>query len=207
MISIPTTISSADLDQWLNNGWFLHKVGKTSIPIRYGGYSPYKIYGTDIEGCPAEALLCNSFAHWPVCGAINLNRIALNVIRRQVRQYRRTYNSRQVRLCIPQKWGAVKLYGQEVTSYHANHVEVVKALFNPQYTSYAKAVASIKSNKTFSRAISRHIILVGTNKENIVVYYKGAMVATLVDDLLLPIEGVNSDIRKVLKYLKGSVYL
>lgn len=207
MIKLPPDITGRDVSQWLGNGWFVRVRGRKMEPMSL--VTPLDnrhIVGLDLEGNEHTIPHSEVRAYWPVCGAVNVGPIALTIVRRQARQYRRTYNSRQVRMQIPRKWDVLKLFGPQIKSYGPNHPEVVKAVFRPWYPRYDKAVQDIQMGRAFSRAISPQVILAGT-AQTMMVYYRGELTACIEGNRLVPI-GVDAEIpRRLMKQFRGRLTL
>jgi len=188
MIPLPPDISPNDIDQWLNGGWCLVKKRGRLVPATMRrNYDDGFLQFQDVQGDYIEAKLSEVFAHWPRCGAINVDDIALYVVREQRRQYRRTYNARQLSIDIPQKWAVMKM-----TSAHAanslspNTTNIVENVFNPHYVSADKAIRQIEQGTAFSRAINPRVIITGPYQK-MMVYYNGELQAAIVDRQLRPV--------------------
>lgn len=210
MIKLPRDISAHDVHQWLNNGFFYVNVDGANRVAGYDGADE------DVEKVGAELVESGDYVnvdfedvypHWPFCGALNVGPVGVFLNRRQERQYRRTYNSRQLQLAIPRRWEAMKQYGGAVREMTADTREVVLSAFAPQYPALSAVMDQLHTGEAFSRAINPHIVLVGAG-DNVLVYYKNVYVAIMEPDgKLVPVNADRDTLRRLLKYFEGRATL
>lgn len=207
MIRFPEGISRHDLDQWTRRGWFVRVDDNDTIVdiVSAVDIEQRELFVRSTSGneywCPVAELA----VHWPHCGSINVGeRVAVHLTRRQQRQWRRTYNSRQVNLMIPRKWDAMKLF-DNVRDITLNSPELIEELFSPSYTPYDVAMRAISTGEAFSRALSPHIILAG-NHSGVLCYYRGELVGDISSDNTMRLTGADFNMgRRLLKHFDGRV--
>ena len=199
MQPIPSDVDREDVWQWLNHGWFFHDDGAGSISpamLEDG----FEVRRTDGKCFPYDRREC--FPHWPECGATNAEGFAFIMHRDQVRQYRRTYNSRCVNLEIPRKWDVMKRH-RWVQRATADSEEIVNAVFNPKFYTYTQAL-DLLSGGWVSVALNPYLIVAGTSEEH-VLYYRGKLLAKVSQGAMAPLDPSNPRNRRILKWLDGRV--
>lgn len=145
MIPLPQDMPSEDADQWLRSGVFI----ALGVPYFYSHLDVtgtdergYNVVGTRVEdGYIVVSPRADVCVVWPKCGAINLEKHALYVQRRQVRQYRRTYNERCVTSHTLGAWDLARA-DISVSEVSPMSSEVVLQLLNPWYPSSLEEAAS-----------------------------------------------------------------
>lgn len=203
MMSIPDDLAVHDIGQWLNGGWYLFKRNDDSAP------EPAKL-GTrrdeycniDLEGEAHDLVNDMTFPFWPPCGAINMKGFAIYVERRQVRQYRRTYNEQCLIITVPRKWDVMKKMGTSAPNLCPNSPEVVREVFSPCYYTYTMALQMMESGHSTSVALNRHLIVAGP-----LVYYRNVLVAKMDGQRIVPMGCEDSRIRRIIKFFDGRVTL
>lgn len=202
MQPIPDDVGLDDVWQWLNRGWFKYQKGDTYVPATLVQVDrrEFAVQTTDGDEYPYKRGLC--FPHWPTCGAVNLQGFAIIVERTQQRQYRRTYNNRCVLLDIPRKWDVMKRH-PFVQSLTPDNPEVVNALFNPEYYTYARALELLDGGWV-SVALNPYVVVAGTRDDQLI-YYRGKLLARVVDGELKPLDDTNPRNRRILKFFDGRV--
>ena len=204
---LPKDISSRDVVQWLQGGWFHVDKGTERIPtvcsfeeIRDSGQ--VRVIGTDGERfITAQSRI---HAHWPICGALNIDGYAVVLNRESRQQYRRTYNSRCLTIDIPRKWDVMKAAGTEA-SVNPDTAMVVEAAFNPMYYSYSDALQRLAEGSV-SVAMNPHLIIAG-DMGMLLVYYRGTLVGKVEGTQMLPIGGDDVRLRRLMKFFDGRVTL
>lgn len=185
MIKLPENMLGSDVEQWLWNTWFWD--AGEGRPLRFQHVEDSStIAASTLGGTMVLIDKEDVRAHWPACGAINVNEIALYVQRNQVRQYRRSYTSDFVDVEVPRKWDLMKK-GCRTRHLTGETAEVVEQLFNPEYPTLEDAVSELTRGEAHARALNRHVMLVG-QADKILVYYGGPhnLVGRLQENTLIP---------------------
>jgi hypothetical protein len=207
MIPLPKQITPQDVNQWLQHGWFVAEYEGNQIIGQLREFNGETMYMYDLKTKRVKQVMTESVrVHWPMCGAINVGPIALYIIRRQLKQWRRTYNSRQVHMQIPRKWEAMKVYGDVLRDLSPDAPDVVAALFDPTYPVYDDAREDIQQGVAFSRALSPHIILAGT-PDTLLVYNRGDLAGRIMGGRILPIGADEQSLARLLKHFDGRITL
>ena len=182
MDCVPVNVHMSDVWQWLGRGWFFHENNDGElVPARIEQRNDEEFWVYDTKGGEYEYYHARTFPHWPACGAVNLQGLAVIIDRQQTRQYRRTYNSRCVLLSIPRKWDAMKRHGY-VSGLTPDSAEVVEAVFNPSYVTYSRALERLDSGWV-SVALNPYLIVAGSREEQLI-YYRGKLLARIVEGQL-----------------------
>ncbi len=178
MQNLPRRVEPRDVSQWLANGWCL--IDDVPCALNEVGGRGDPIYFTDVHGDTVEVAwedrCTDIYAHWPLCGSLNLShaKFAVYLERVAVRQYRRTYNHRALALSLPDKWrvmsrvGASNLAGLTPSTTH-----VVQAAFAAEYPEWDEALELLLDRGWGSVAINPKIILSEGNDGTLNVFYRG----------------------------------
>lgn len=210
MIPLPPNIAAEDVHQWLGRGYFYVLCGGERMVA-----SMYRVERdnvclvrvlTDVKHenpirCSFSALA----AYWPRCGSLNLDNIAVHVQQIQRRQYTRTYQSNMLRITVPRKWDLMKHSGITTIPDRADDPRVVQAAFEPVYYTLDEALTQIYDGDALSRAITPTLIVVGDRQQNILLYYNGELIASLVDSRFVPINADDRLLRRLSKFLENRV--
>lgn len=187
MIKLEHGMCINDVEQWVGGGFFLTEVNGRTVPAEVSWWPERDDEGecydeelyclTTVEDEPThvrfhhEAVRDHILPHWPLCGSVNLlyNKLAIHVERQQMKQWRRTFNWRQVKVLVPQQWFLLG-NGHENFATHRS----VPDIFNPQYPAdYEEWFA----DGWRSVALSPHVIVVNTTPR--MVYYNGQLACKL----------------------------
>lgn len=209
---LPNTMHQQDVWQWLGGGWFYYRppdTGCMTIASLHEGDEEdedgsYRMTVSTLDGDDYRLEAERCAAHWPVCGALNLPdfKAAIVLERDQLRQYRRTYNSRCLRIVIPREWEVAK-DSPTLRNLNPNNPAVVEAAFEPEYPDYDGACALLEAGWK-SVALHRHLILVGPNK---LVYYRTKLLGQITDNVFVPLNPSSQRNIRILKWLGGRVVL
>ena len=199
MIPIPSNISADDVGQWLYGG--------ICLVLQEDRWTPAiadRITTSDDEselmvrcrtvldrfGATHRVRLDRIRAHWPLCGSINLPDLAMSVHveRSPAKQYKRTFNPRQVVFTVPRAWDVRKKRGAELfTRATTIGPETCIALFKPWYPeSYEHALAKL-SDGWISVAINPRVSVAGDEVGKRMIYYRGKLAATINGDIIAPV--------------------
>lgn len=201
MQEIPADVTTADVWQWLNHGWFWYDDGEVRVPATVeDNETELRVYPLGLDSVEFNRATC--FPHWPECGALNMNGYAVYLHRNPARQYRRTYNSRCLRLEVPSKWHTMGTY-PEVKGLSPDHSSVVEAAFTPLYYTYTKAL-ELLAGRWVSVALNRHLIVAGTAEEH-AVYYRAKLLAQVQKGTLTPLTSNNPRNLRILKWFDERV--
>ena len=203
MNCLPEDLRVNDISQWLQGGWFFWKRSEEQEPepaqITPGGEA-YEVITMD--GVRAPLRNRHAFPYWPACGAVNLEGFAVYVERRQVRQWRRTYNDQCVTVHVPRKWDVMKRQGADAVSINANSRALVRALFKPKYFTYSDALLMMETGQAVSVALNRQLVIAGT-----LVYYRNKLVAKITDQKLVPVGTDARRLGRIVKFFEGRISL
>ena len=205
--TIPESLSTRDVHQWLNSGWVIvtDPVSGDTYPARYEiALDDGLIQVVDSSGRTRNFSRSAVAAHWPRCGALNMGGYAVVLQRRAMQQYRRTYNSRVLSLSVPHKWAIMKREGTEVPS-SPDDPALVEAAFNPRYFSYAEAIGKLDQGWV-SVALNPHIIVAGSPSEQLV-FYRGELAAKITGGEIAPVGSDRRLIGRLLKFFDERVSL
>lgn len=196
MLSLPQGISSRDIRQWLQEGWYFveYKNGEKAVACLLGVTED----GTRINSLTTDGMKVTSnprqvYPHWPTCGALNVPvmRCAVYLERCPRRQWKRTYTSRCLKVIVP---GALDLYGggfisSPNPSISANMNYIVTEAFNPQYFSYREAKRLFNLQESHRRvgsvALNQNVIVVWRGDQLPFVYYRARLIGKICDDQLI----------------------
>lgn len=204
MQTLPDNLADSDITQWLSNGVFL----LDGLPAMYVTYAGSMIICGTANGMmhriryPAEASRVQ--IHWPACGALNVNGVAVYLERVPAHIYRRTYNSRCLRLTFPDRYA---LHGRPelFSEWSPTHWSVINAAFNPVYPSVDEAFKSLE--RAGSVAINPHLILLKTEGEHAIrVYFRGQKAGFIEGNTFLKIGTLLSG-RRIMKMLGERITL
>ncbi len=199
MIELPEGISPDDIGQWLYGGVCLHKMDDGAcVPAvmdrvlehENGTHYARIRLATDNFTEFLSVAPSSLYAHWPMCGSINLAayKCALHVERLPARQYKRTFNSRQVKFNLPRAWDVRKRLGQRaVAAMTSVNRDTVEALFAPTYPENLEAALEMLGNGWLHVALNPRVILAGDDLGKRMVYYRGQLAATMNGDTLSPV--------------------
>jgi hypothetical protein len=204
----------ADSRQWLDGGVFCTENGdafSTMGHTRLGEVISVPVSRHDSPGpaCrePVAISLDRVYLHWPLCGAVNCrdHKIALYVQRVATRQYRRTYQGRQVRVTTPRSYEACA-HAKLGRLPGGDSPETLRALFYPWYPSSVREATEHLEGGWFSIALTRRITLVNAGHKCLV-YDGSSHVGYLLDGCVLTALVPEGAARKLLKAFKGEVSL
>lgn len=213
MITLPDGISRDDIHQWLGGGVCLARSAGTWQPAIYDRMVSHPDTGAELA---QVRLLASGFmlrvnvtradlaGSWPLCGSINLPslRVATHVERQPARQYRRTFNSRQVRIRLPRAWEVAKLLGARVNEARQCSNVLIGAVFNPWYPPDVDSAFDLLADGWLSVAINPRIIVAGDPVGKRMIYYRGELAASTSQGRLDPIASL-STCRIINRALKG----
>ncbi len=202
MQAIPQDVNSDDVWQWLNRGWFWYEADTGLVPAQLQQIERHEYCCITLEGDEYAFERDRVFPHWPTCGAVNLQGFAIIIDRQQSRQYRRTYNSRCVLLDVPRKWEVMKRH-RFVRDLTPDSAEVVKSLFTPEYYGYERAMELLDGGWV-SVALNPYLIVAGTRDDQLV-YYRGKLIARVLQGEMQPLDDSNPRNIRILKYFDGRV--
>ena len=143
MIQLEPNMSFDDVRQWVSNGWAWVRT-KPSAPLVVGAIHkfpspdrPTWILKLATTGETVEVgtdLREHLFPHWPACGSINVPslKIAIHLRRTQVKQWRRTFNTRCLHMEIPRRWDIFKAR-PELRNVNSSSASIALAAFTPEY--------------------------------------------------------------------------
>lgn len=203
MIELPDGISADDLGQWLVGGICLADIGQGFEPAVYD-----RMIDPDDRELPmSERLarvrvarerfearhtcpLSNIAGWWPICGSINVpsHQVAVSIERIPARQYRRTLNTRQVKITVPRGWEYRKMRGgSQYSQVRSLSHHTVPQLFEPWYPANVDLAFGYLSEGWLSIAINRRIIVAQDQVGKRMIYYRGMAAATQSGGLMEPI--------------------
>lgn len=201
---VPRGLSNHDIWQWLGGGWFYYQDTDEKIPARLQSTDPneeeYVIETVDGREFTFDTDAC--FPHWPACGAVNVDGYAVILERQQMRQWRRTYNTRCLDIKVPRKWEVMKRYPQ-VKDMTADCFELVEAAFKPEYPTYTEALNRL-ADRWASVALNPYLIVAGTREEQLI-YYRSKLVARIVGVRLHPLDVADKRTGRILKWFDGRI--
>lgn len=216
MLEIPRDLTPNDLHQWISDGVVVRKGDKTITPL---------FVWTVEENCSAMVrpvtnripatfrdrfllsandMLCG----WPTCGAVNVGGIALYVQRTQVRQYRRTYNSRGLVATVPDA-AAARQFDNNLYVHVQNFPTFTREVYATEANGYPtteQALASLLEPNVFSVALSPSIIVTkALHTDDLRVWHNNELVAKVLDrTTLLPLCGA---VPRAVKKRLGGLYV
>lgn len=202
MQPIPSDVRLGDVWQWLNGGWFIHESEAGRRPAQLEQYNEDEFVVRTVDGDEYTYERDSCFPHWPACGAVNVHGFAVIVDRQQMRQYRRTYNSRCVLVDIPRKWDVMKRH-EQAKRMTPDTPELVEAVFDPQYYSYTRALELLGAGWA-SVALNPYLVVVGKPEKQLI-YYRSKLLAEIQEGRLIPLQPDNPRNRRVLKWFDGRV--
>jgi hypothetical protein len=192
MISLEDNMTMGDIEQWVGGGFFLTPAADGYVPAEVAWWPEHNEDGECFDDEDLFCLrLCDGdstqvrfrqaeaqeriFPHWPFCGSINLlhHKLAVHVERLQMKQWRRTFNWRQVKILVPQQWA---LTGGSMMN---TDEQVVRAIFNPEYPT--DSLSTWFADGWKSVALTPHVIVTNTAPA-LMVYYNGELAAKLRTD-------------------------
>lgn len=201
MMSLPRTIDNSDVIQWLEGGYFYFRpCEEADLIIASLAMVDDCLTAVGLDDAHYRWNADNVFPHWPECGAINLEGYAVHVKRLAVRQYRRTYNDAGLSVHVPRKWDVMKRFGTDSGRVNPNSAAVVEAVFRPRYYTYSHFVDSMFG--AVSAALNPHVIVTRN-----LVYYRGELVAKLLDDKIVPFGCDKDRVQRLVKHFDGRVRL
>ena len=165
MIKLPSDVQHSDVQQWLNDGVFFVKVRKEWELGRYRDSNerddgtPYVEVVMQRDDTRRKVSREDIRAHWPLCGAINLDGSAYHIERRSVRQWGRTFRASHAYV-----HSIRRSTGEEVSMVRNNRgqgftTDMLQALFCPVYPENLAHALSMFERTTQAVALNRHIIL------------------------------------------------
>lgn len=202
MLPLPDDICSSDVGQWLYGGvavWKQEDGECVPVVLRVAhGHSQTAVCSslrTDEDALgTVEIPFSQLYGHWPICGSINIPevKLAIHVERVQQRQYRRTFNDRQVRYLVPRAWEArLRLPRQDLNLVRTSSPAVARALMAPDYPS-VDAAFHMLSTGWLTVAINPRVIIACDAVGKRLVYYRGKVAASIVEGTLRPIADVTT---------------
>jgi len=199
VIELPDGINPDDIGQWLYGGVCLYRGSDGTytpaimdrVLTRDNGslYARIRIVEDNFEA-PLNVDPYTLYAHWPLCGSVNVAayQCALHVERLPARQYKRTFNGRQVKFHLPRAWDVRKRVGQSGYSILQNvNRDTVLALFRATYPESTEAAFEMLGNGWLSVAVNPRVIIAGDDLGKRMVYYRGQLAATMTGEFLSPI--------------------
>lgn len=212
MIEIPNDIAVQDLAQWLSDGVVVLKNDPAMTPLfvyRIGEAGDVRVREhregrlSEPRPVPSRDLLCG----WPTCGAVNVGGIALYVQRSQIRQYRRTYNSRAVAPAVPDAREAEEFDPRQYAraTHFFTYTEAVYRTEAEGYPPPERAIAMVQEPAMFSVAVSPSIIITKVpTTGDLRVWHNNELVAKIFDRAtLLPLRGA---LPRAVKKRLGGMY-
>lgn len=198
MISL-NDITEHDIHQWLNGGWIdVNGTVKKYHSVVGDVIRVYNDAETDLEDYPVSE--CR--AHWPQCGAVNVDGYAVVITRSSRQQYRRTYNSRVLTTDLPRKWDVMKALGTQI-AHRPDDAGLVQAAFRPRYFAYAEALQQLDMGWV-TCAMTPYLVLAGNSEEHLL-YYRGTLVGTISGSELTPIGDDPRTVTRLLKFFDGRI--
>ena len=198
---LPEGISDRDIDQWLSGGYY---VGFEGSVLRYRYAEDGMVVGENQEGDEIRTPSQDVMVHWPLCGAVNVTGMAYAVYlkRRQARQWRRTFNMREIDVFVPDKWEIMKRFRAkgQVDLERVPMPRTANAAFHPVYPSMGSAAVMLDSTVAYTVALSPHVIVGGIGKRR--VYLREELVAMLDGKRVVPVTDVRKA-RRIVKVLGG----
>lgn len=200
---IPTGLPANDVHQWLNGGWIFVNTEAGRVVGRF------EMCDSDIiryvrDGNMLDCNIGDIEAHWPACGAVNVEGYAVVLTRSSRQQYRRTYNNRVLTVDIPRKWDVMKRVGTEIVSSPDEQV-LVEAAFSPRYFTYDQALAKLDEGWV-TVALNPHLIIAGSAAEHLV-YYRRELTARIEGSEIAPIGDDPRVVGRLLKFFDERVTL
>ena len=147
-----------DIRQWLDQGYVMFE----GNVYRYYDCSDDRVSLIDYEGNTQWVEHSVIQVHWPLCGALNIKGrpYAVFLKRRQNRQWRRTFNMREVDIRVPGEWAINKLMPHSELR-DVPHDLCAQAAFDPKYPSLEQAVHDL-GRERISVALSPNLTLTQT---------------------------------------------
>lgn len=206
--------AAPDARQWLDGGVFCTENGDAFSTMGFTRLG--EVIGVPVlrydqprpDNREAKAIhLSRVHLHWPLCGAVNCrdHKIALYVQRVTTRQYRRTYQGRQVRVTTPRSYEACA-HAKLGRLPGGDSPETLRALFYPWYPSSVHEATKLLEEGWYSIALTRRITLVNA-QHKCLVYDGTSHVGYLLDGCVLTALVPDGAARKLLKAFKGEVSL
>lgn len=201
MIALPEGISRDDIGQWLYGGICLARPSSQE-PFVAAVMDRTMTGPNDRPSALSVRLITDGFedsrivaiedvrAHWPMCGSVNVQdrRVAVHVERLPARQYKRTYNSRQVSIRVPRAWDVRRRIGENgLREVRSQTVPLLRALFDPTYPKNVGEAFDMLSDGWLSVALNPRIIVAGDDVGKRMVYYRGKLAATMTGGVLSPV--------------------
>lgn len=217
MIRLDPSMRYTDIEQWIGRGWcfIMPHDGTFNVaqcvrfPMDDEVDEEHECYWhfEDMQGgyyeWTFEECLERVRPHWPTCGSINVPPIkaAVHLERLQMKQWRRTYNARQLTMHFPRKWDYTGRTGKAWDSIGPDHSHVIDAAFDPWYPQIDE-IDELFAAGWHSLALTPHIII--TNTMPRLVYYGGACAAKVTETGFEPIDSRLTGM--VAKQLPGGMY-
>ena len=176
MIKLPTDLSYDDISQWLDGGFVMTDCGLRAFECS----EDEGVRLEDDDGCSGVYDLHEVSIHWPLCGAVNLDinghYLGVYLERRQHRQWRRTFNTRELSLVIPNMWEYLKNGGRPYSSARSLPAwAVARACFEPEYPDMEEA-QELLAGGVHSVALSRYVLVTRRsiyNRDRLAAHYEG----------------------------------
>ena len=198
MIKLPEGITRDDVGQWLYGGVcvyedpsgnFIPAIMDNTVDDAGVDRARIRLLTDGFEG-RRYVTIDSLWAHWPLCGSVNVeaHKCAIHVERLPARQYKRTFNNRQVKVHLPRGWDLRKRLGSHVvTQMMQVSTETVRALFLPSYPESVEAAFERLGNGYLSVALNPRVIVAGDDLGKRMVYYRGQLAATMQGEYLSPV--------------------
>jgi hypothetical protein len=211
MIKMEPNMCPDDVQQWLREGYFYYRkdddgdlmIGTIDYWAEHSEDSYVIRNALTDERWSVPDVCPYVFPHWPEIASINLPEycFAVHLSRLQMKQWRRTYNSRQLRLTVPRKW---ELSGQNAMAYNVNINDKVVATsaFTPEYPTLEEAAARLDEGWA-SVALNQAVIV--TNTAPRYVYYRGDLAGRLLHGKYEAIDAAHTP--RLLKLFPGGLTL
>lgn len=217
MLVLPEGISRDDIGQWLYSGICMAKLSMD------GEYRPAVLDRvteedrTELGYTARVRLLDDGFdithiipteflaGHWPMCGSVNVeeHRVAVHVERLPARQFKRTFNARQVAIHVPRPWEVRKVRGNSAAdALRVSSPCIIQATFYPVYPTHFEEALVKLSEGWLSVAINPRIIIAGDDIGKRMIYYRGKLAATILGEQISPVADVTT-CRLIDKVLEG----
>ena len=207
MIPLPKDITVGDVRQWLGDGVCLFKHPESGDPVP-GTYHDCEWNNSEIV---RRIVLCgvsdgnlhvvspeDVYVYWPKFGAVNITQtdsdlphpvFALYVQRDQVRRYCRTFNRRGFTVVVPGEDMVRRRVSPGTIANASATPNLALSLHSPNYYAVPEALAALGTGAAVSVALSRSVVLAQQALGELLVYYRGRLVAKRIDGVLVSLIG------------------
>jgi hypothetical protein len=208
MVELPDNMTLRDANQWMREGIVMYKDPKGEVhPCMFleaiGEHADDEEEGDDyLELVVLEDLASGKrinasphavFCYWPRCVAYtykyapDVPAIAVQAVRRQTRQYRRTFNPNGFNAFVPNQPYLTRELPAGVVRMGCSLRAAAKHLFAPKFTPGAEALQMIDRGDALSVAVSPNLI-VSKSPYGRALYYRGRLAAKMLDGQLIPLQ-------------------